>query len=555
MKAFFTFFIIVMTIGCVRHQPVSNLFRWEKISPAADSLTVNLERAFIERESTDSISRLICRLDSLVIDGVTEARANALFWRARLINREHNSKEAAALLREAVATNDSSRRPYTHLRIKYLLAITEALDKGRMYKELKKFEEFYHSISDPFMTANVFLDLGHIMREVGNEKRCIGYYLKADSIYARLGIDTYHLKTSLNNATILFETGDSVASRNIIVNLLENDKTRADRDFYINVLVKAYHIMGDTAALLSAWEKIEESGLNRSLMRSTALELGRHYLETGDMERAGYFCRRAADGFTPLTPLSVKAQVLRLMAEVSEAKGEKENAIYAYRRHMLLQDSIMSERSAVEIGNMESRGEIARSEAELESRHQIERLWTWIFVMALVVAALVVTFLFMRRIQASKLAITRYHLDLERERRSLVSSALVMEEKDNVLESVLADIHKMEQDGRLKAEETRHLEQNVKMHLSGRQDWAHFRELFDKVHPMFHKRLKERYPDLTEGDLRLATYIKVGMQGKQIARMLMLQPDTIRKNRQKLRRHLGLSSEESLEDLLRTIDS
>lgn len=72
---------------------------------------------------------------------------------------------------------------------------------------------------------------------------------------------------------------------------------------------------------------------------------------------------------------------------------------------------------------------------------------------------------------------------------------------------------------------------------------------------MFHKRLKADYPELTEGDLRLATYIKVGMQGKQIARMLMLQPDTIRKNRQKLRRHLRLESEESLEDFLRTIDS
>ena len=169
--------------------------------------------------------------------------------------------------------------------------------------------------------------------------------------------------------------------------------------------------------------------------------------------------------------------------------------------------------------------------------------------------ALLVAFILMRKVQASRLSIARYHLDLEKERRSLVSSALVMEEKDNVLKSVLSDIHKMESEGKLKPEETRHLEQNVKMHLSGRQDWDHFRELFDKVHPMFHKRLKADYPELTEGDLRLATYIKVGMQGKQIARMLMLQPDTIRKNRQKLRRHLRLESEESLEDFLRTIDS
>jgi len=553
MKKLLAIFLFVIAVGCGRQQTISDLFKWEKISPETDSLTIALEWAFIEMECADSIGRLIDRLDSLVLNGAPEVKPYALFWRARLINREH--KEASALLRKAAALNDSAKHPYAHSRIKYLLSITDALDNGQMYRSLKNFEKFYLSISDPFMTATVSVDIGHIMRDVGNKKRSIAYYLKADSIFDRLGIDTYHLKTSLNNATILFETGDTAASRKIIATLLKSNKSRADRDFYINVLVQAYHIMGDTTALLSAWKKIEERSLNLSTTQSTALDLSQHYLKTGDVEKAEYYCQRATDSFTPYTSISLKAEAFRLMAELNRITDDKDSAINAYQHYVLLQDSIMSKRSAVEIGNIESRWDIAQSEAEIENRHQIERLWTWIFVMLLMVAALIVAFLFMRRIQAAKLAIARYNLELEREQRSLVSSALVMEEKDNVLELVLADIHKMVQEGRLKAEETRHLEQNVKMHLSSRQDWEHFRELFDKVHPMFHKRLKESYPELTEGDLRLATYIKVGMQGKQIARMLMLQPDTIRKNRQKLRRHLGLTSEASLEDFLRTIDS
>ena len=223
--------------------------------------------------------------------------------------------------------------------------------------------------------------------------------------------------------------------------------------------------------------------------------------------------------------------------------------------HSKLQDSLLKVHSAIEIGNIESRGEIARSEAEMESRHQIERLWTWIFVMALLMGALLVAFILMRKVQASRLSIARYHLDLEKERRSLVSSALVMEEKDNVLKSVLSDIHKMESEGKLKPEETRHLEQNVKMHLSGRQDWDHFRELFDNVHPMFHKRLKADYPELTEGDLRLATYIKGRYARETDCPYAHASARHNPQNRQKLRRHLRLESEESLEDFLRTIDS
>lgn len=89
------------------------------------------------------------------------------------------------------------------------------------------------------------------------------------------------------------------------------------------------------------------------------------------------------------------------------------------------------------------------------------------------------------------------------------------------------------------------------MHLNGQNDWDCFKELFEKVHPSFVSDLKAEFPDLTESDLRLATYLKAGMESKQIARMTNLQPDTIRKNRQKLRRHLGLTRDESLENFLR----
>ncbi len=336
---------------------------------------------------------------------------------------------------------------------------------------------------------------------------------------------------------------------------MRNEKAKEDLNFYTDVCLQAYKIKGDSTALFEALKIINRGGVGRGNLREAAFALTNYYLSKQEIVNADSFLNIGMKTFTHRTDLEDRARAYRLLAQVHEMKGERDSALLNYKRHIEIQNSLLEARVGIDVGNRQNRSEIERSEARVESQHKIERLWTWIFVMALVVVALVIALLLLRKIQHSKLSIARYHLDLEKERRSLVSSALVMEEKDNVLESVLADIHKMEQAGKLKSEESRHLEQNVKMHLSGRQDWNHFRELFDNVHPLFHKRLKEKYPDLTEGDLRLATYIKVGMQGKQIARMLMLQPDTVRKNRQKLRRHLNLSSEESLEDLLRSIDS
>ena len=74
------------------------------------------------------------------------------------------------------------------------------------------------------------------------------------------------------------------------------------------------------------------------------------------------------------------------------------------------------------------------------------------------------------------------------------------------------------------------------------------------MHPSFAGKLKSAWPSRSEGDIRLATYIRIGLPSKQIARMLHLQPDSVRKNRQRLRHRMGLAPDESLEDRLRNLD-
>ena len=135
----------------------------------------------------------------------------------------------------------------------------------------------------------------------------------------------------------------------------------------------------------------------------------------------------------------------------------------------------------------------------------------------------------------------------------MVATSLAMTEKDNVLESVLEQIETMSGQGCLAGEDLTRLQQGIKLHLSGRLDWEDFHRMFKEVHPSFVTELKKRYPELSEGDLRMATYIRVGLSGKQIARMLLLQPDSVKKNRQRLRRRMRLAPDVSLEDALRRI--
>lgn len=60
-------------------------------------------------------------------------------------------------------------------------------------------------------------------------------------------------------------------------------------------------------------------------------------------------------------------------------------------------------------------------------------------------------------------------------------------------------------------------------------------------------------PELTENDLRLCAYIRIGMRAKEIASMLQVTSASVNTHRYRLRKKLGLDKDASLDDFVRDI--
>lgn len=69
----------------------------------------------------------------------------------------------------------------------------------------------------------------------------------------------------------------------------------------------------------------------------------------------------------------------------------------------------------------------------------------------------------------------------------------------------------------------------------------------------FLKRLMENHPDLTKGERNLALLIRGRLSTKEISMLLGLEPRTVNMNRYRLRKSLGLTQEEDLDEYLRNI--
>lgn len=71
------------------------------------------------------------------------------------------------------------------------------------------------------------------------------------------------------------------------------------------------------------------------------------------------------------------------------------------------------------------------------------------------------------------------------------------------------------------------------------KDWLAFTTSFDEVHNNYLKGLKAKYVNLTAYNLRLAALVKLGLSNKEIAQILNISPEGVKKAKQRLKEKLG----------------
>ena len=79
-------------------------------------------------------------------------------------------------------------------------------------------------------------------------------------------------------------------------------------------------------------------------------------------------------------------------------------------------------------------------------------------------------------------------------------------------------------------------------------DWSTFKVHFEKTHKRYISKLRNSFPELTEAEERLFLLLKLKLTRAEIAAMLGITADTVKKTRSRLRKRLQLELQDSLED-------
>jgi len=138
--------------------------------------------------------------------------------------------------------------------------------------------------------------------------------------------------------------------------------------------------------------------------------------------------------------------------------------------------------------------------------------------------------------------------NIEFQQRELATHALLLSEKTELLQQIETHIKALPKDNA----DVKAINEIIKGNLTT-DEWQNFIYHFNNVHPSFFDKLKAHAPELTENNLRLCAYLRISMNSKQIAQMLNMSPDNVRKSSYRLKKKLSLNEDDNLYDFLRNL--
>ncbi len=92
--------------------------------------------------------------------------------------------------------------------------------------------------------------------------------------------------------------------------------------------------------------------------------------------------------------------------------------------------------------------------------------------------------------------------------------------------------------------ETEDVEALYSQNIFTDNDWERFKTYFERVHPGFLARLRHQFPELSPAETRLFFLLKMGMSMREMASMLGVSAESIKKGRYRLRKKLELEDEQ-----------
>lgn len=527
-----------------------------------------IDSALVNFKKSQKINRSVNNLTGIVSDnaqlGLIYGRKkefdSAFFYLKQNVelyeNRDPNDTEKNKAFKFIGSTFHTLANTHT-IKGSYNLALKEEL------KALKHYED----LGDPLYVADAKNSLASIENELGNYSQGLNYINHA-------------LKTYKDNNDVFFQTLATI-NRGVSLQGLKKHNDAISNYKEGITLAKANNYKGREALLWanmgnSYFELEDYNNAKQSYWKSKNLynslsytleisgcynNLGKLYNKTKELDSALYYLNNAIKISDSTGFIRVLTNGYHHRSNTYKFLNNYKQSLSDFEAYTKLKDSMFDEqklkqieelRTIYETEKKEQLIEIQKNEiALLTTKNKINNLQRALLGLGLILALLGL-YAFYQRNKRNKLAKENAQAELEYKTKELTTHALHLAKKNEVLNDLKRKAKAFKEDANTDPG-YQMLIQTINFDLQDDNNWENFSRYFEEVHKGFNKKVKERFPSITPNDLRLMALLKMNLSSKEMANILNISNDGIKKARQRLRKKMGLSSGESLEAIVISI--
>ena len=134
--------------------------------------------------------------------------------------------------------------------------------------------------------------------------------------------------------------------------------------------------------------------------------------------------------------------------------------------------------------------------------------------------------------------------------RELVQVSFQIERKNQSIAKMIQTFDNAMQMLNYSNSELNNFQKEMNGQYTPNEDWNEFIGLFSEIDHDFIHRLTMKHANLTQYEQKLCAYLRLGLDTKQIAKILCINTDSAAKSRVRLRKKLNLSENENLQTFL-----
>lgn len=145
--------------------------------------------------------------------------------------------------------------------------------------------------------------------------------------------------------------------------------------------------------------------------------------------------------------------------------------------------------------------------------------------------------------------------NLDKKRKEFIDMAFNLTEQRLFLEEIITRLEELEQSAGHSSNKNdlRSVIALIRQKMSFSKEKENFYGEVEMIHKDFKTKLETSFPSLTEQEKKLATLIRLNLSNKEIATLLSISPKSVEVSRHRLKRKLGLQSEDNLMQYINSI--